>query len=184
MTDLSTVQVVFTPSGKRGEIALGKSVLDAARVLGVDLDTVCGGRGICDRCQIDQSIGAFSKFGIDSKLENLSPRSSSETEFFPPETPDKRRLGCQALLQGDVVIDIPPESQAHKQVVRKRADVHNITVNPSVKLHYVEVPEPNMHDPTGDLQRLMDALEFEWSLSDLACANGLLPWRCIMKNKS
>ena len=169
MTDRSTVQVVFTPSGKRGEMARGKSVLDAARILGVDLDTVCGGRGICDRCQIDQSVGEFSKFGIHSKLENLSPRSTSETAFFPAETPNNRRLGCQALLQGDVVIDIPPESQAHKQVVRKRADVHNITVNPSVKLHYVEVPEPNMHDPTGDLQRLMDALEFEWSLSDLAC---------------
>lgn len=169
MTTDSTVQVVFTPSGKHGQIARGKSVLDAARMLGVDLDTVCGGRGICDRCQIDQSFGQFPKFGIHSKAKNLSGRSSSEKAFFPDGTPAHRRLGCQALLQGDVVIDIPPESQAHKQVIRKRAEVHKINLNPAIRLHYVEVPEPNMHDPSGDLQRLYDALEFEWELTDLTC---------------
>ena len=169
MIDAQSVQVVFTPSGKRGKVARGKSVLDAARMLGVDLDTVCGGRGICDRCQVDQSVGEFAKFGIHSLAEHLSPHSSAEREFFSAETPPTRRLGCQALLQGDVVIDVPPESQAHRQVIRKRADVHGINLNPAVKLHYAEVPEPNMHEPTGDLQRLKDALEFEWGLTDLTC---------------
>ncbi|MCY3768950.1 MAG: ASKHA domain-containing protein [Gammaproteobacteria bacterium] len=161
------VQIVFLPSGKRGEMAAGKSVLEAAQQLGVDLDTVCGGRGICDRCQIDHSIGEFAKFRIHSNAGHLSPRSASEKAFFPADTPPSRRLGCQAKLVGDVVIDIPPESQAHKQVVRKRLDVHNIAVNPSIRLHYVEVPEPNMHDPTGDLQRVLDALEFDWELTDV-----------------
>ena len=169
-----TVQVVFTPSGKRGNIPEGKSVLDAARMLGVDLDTVCGGRGICDRCQIDQSVGDFAKFGIQSRPEHLSPRSSSEKQFFADDVAPTRRLGCQALLKGDVVIDVPPESQAHRQVVRKRAEVHSINVNPSIKLHYVETPEPNMHDPTGDLQRLTDALEFEWGLQNVSCDFHLL----------
>ena len=150
-------------------------MLDAARMLGVDLDTVCGGRGICDRCQVDQSVGEFSKFGIHSRASHLSPHSSSEKEFFGDDTPAHRRLGCQALLKGDVVIDVPPESQAHRQVVRKRAEVHSISVNPSVRLHYVEVPEPNMHDPTGDLQRMCDALEFEWGLTGLSCDFHVLP---------
>ncbi|MXZ80048.1 MAG: DUF4445 domain-containing protein [Gammaproteobacteria bacterium] len=167
MTDRQFVKVVFTPSGKRGEVALGKSVLAAAQQLGVDLDTVCGGRGICDRCQIDHSIGDFAKFRIHSKPESLSDHSTSEQAFFPEGTPATRRLGCQALLRGDAVIDIPPESQAHRQIVRKRLDVHSITVNPAVRLHYVEVPEPNMHDPSGDLQRVSDALEFEWGLNGL-----------------
>jgi uncharacterized 2Fe-2S/4Fe-4S cluster protein (DUF4445 family) len=162
-----TVQVVFTPSGKHGEIDSGKSVLEAAQQLGVDLDTVCGGRGICDRCQIDHSVGEFAKFKIHSSADHLSPLSESEKAFFPEGTATTRRLGCQAKLRGDVVIDVPPESQAHKQVVRKRLDVHNITLNPAVRLHYVEVPEPNMHVPTGDLQRTLDALEFEWGLQGI-----------------
>ncbi len=164
-----TIQIVFTPSGKRGKVVCGKSVLEAAQQLGVDLDTVCGGRGICDRCQIDQSIGDFAKFGIHSKAEHLSPLSSSERAFFKSGVSAHRRLGCQAKLLGDVVIDVPPESQAHRQVVRKRVDVHNMTVNPAIKLYYVEVPEPNMHDPSGDLQRLLEALEFEWGLIDVQC---------------
>ncbi|MGI9310339.1 MAG: ASKHA domain-containing protein [bacterium] len=167
MTD--TVQIVFTPSGKRGQVALGKSVLEAAQQLGVDLDTVCGGRGLCDRCQIDQSVGEFAKFGIHSTRENLSAFSAIETEFFGANATPTRRLGCQAKLRGDAVIDVPPESQAHRQVVRKRAEVHGLTLDPAVRLHYVEVPQPNMHDPSGDLQRLLDALEFEWGLSDLEC---------------
>ena len=167
MSSTGTVQVVFTPSGKRGGIAAGKSVLEAAQQLGVDLDTVCGGRGLCDRCQIDHSVGKFAKFKIDSAPDHLSAPSASEQAYFPPGTPATRRLGCQAKLLGDVVIDVPPESQAHRQVVRKRLDVHNITVNPAVRLHYVEVPEPDMHEPAGDLQRLADALEFDWGLNGL-----------------
>lgn len=163
----NTVQVVFTPSGKRGEISVGKSVLAAAQQLGVDLDTVCGGRGICDRCQIDHSVGEFAKFKIHSNAEHLSTPSASEQAFFPAGTADTRRLGCQAKLLGDVVIDVPPESQAHRQVVRKRLDVHDITLNPAVRLHYIEVPQPNMHEPSGDLQRLLDALEFDWGLTDI-----------------
>ncbi|MCY4051773.1 MAG: ASKHA domain-containing protein [Gammaproteobacteria bacterium] len=167
MTDREFAKVVFTPSGKRGEIQIGKSVLAAAQQLGVDLDTVCGGRGICDRCQIDLSVGDFPKFQIQSKPEHLSEHTSSEEAFFLDDIQPTRRLGCQALLQGDVVIDIPPESQAHRQIVRKRLDVHKMTVNPAVRLHYVEVQEPDMHEPSGDLERTLDALEFEWGLSEL-----------------
>jgi len=56
--------VVFTPSGKRGNFPIGTSILEAARDLGVDLDTVCGGRGLCGRCQVLCSEGEFSKHNI------------------------------------------------------------------------------------------------------------------------
>ena len=49
--------IVFTPSGKRGRFPLGTAVLEAARELGVDVDSVCGGRGICGRCQVAVSSG-------------------------------------------------------------------------------------------------------------------------------
>lgn len=171
----AAVQIVFTPSGKRGTVAAGKSVLEAAQQLGVDLDTVCGGRGLCDRCQVDLSVGEFAKFNITSAPAHLSPPTSAEREFFPADSPPTRRLGCQAKLQGDAVIDVPAASQAHRQVVRKRADVHQITVNPALRLHYVETPQPNLHQPSGDLQRLLDALEFEWDLTGLRCDFHLLP---------
>ena len=55
--------VVFTPSGKRGHFPVGTPVLTAARQLGVDLDSVCGGRGICSKCQITPSYGEFQNTG-------------------------------------------------------------------------------------------------------------------------
>jgi uncharacterized 2Fe-2S/4Fe-4S cluster protein (DUF4445 family) len=60
-----------------------------------------------------------------------------------------RRLSCSTLLYGDAVIDVPSESQVHRQVVRKRAEMRNIELDPVVRLHYVEVAEPDMHDPAA-----------------------------------
>ena len=42
--------VVFTPSGRRGRFPAGTPLLQAARALGVDIDSVCGGRSICGAC--------------------------------------------------------------------------------------------------------------------------------------
>ena len=67
-------------------------------------------------------------------------------------------------MQGEIVIDVPPESQVHKQVVRKRAEARDITMNPSTRLYYVEVEEPDMHKPSGDLERLIEALEKQWEI--------------------
>ncbi len=157
--------VVFTPSGKRGRFAAGTPILTAARQLGVDLDSVCGGRGICSKCQISPSYGEFSKHGVTVDDDALSPWNSVEQRYQDKRgLKEGRRLGCQATVQGDVVIDVPPESQVHKQVVRKRAEAREIILNPSTKLFYVEVAEPDMHDPSGDLERLRDALRAQWDL--------------------
>ena len=163
------VRVVFTPSGRRGRFATNTTVLEAARELGVDLDSVCGGRGICGRCQIELSEGSFAKHGIESRHDHLSSFSRVEADYAREQSlADNRRLGCSSRILGDVVIDIPPDSQVHRQVVRKRAEVHDIDINPLVRLYFIEVAEPSMHDPSGDMRRVREAIEFEWGLTDLA----------------
>lgn len=164
-----TVRVVFTPSGKRGYFNRGESVLDAARALGVDLDSVCGGRGICGRCQCVQSVGDFPKFGLKSAEENLSKTNAVETRYAEKRgLAPKRRLGCQSKLLGDTVIDVPEESQVHKQIVRKRAEVRDIEIDPVIRLHYITVEEPDMHKPSGDLERVETALREQWDVESLA----------------
>jgi uncharacterized 2Fe-2S/4Fe-4S cluster protein (DUF4445 family) len=160
--------VVFTPSGRRGRFGEGASLLDAARALGVDLDSVCGGRGICGRCQVVVSEGVFAKHGIESRRSHLTGFSEPERLYRSRSgLAEDRRLGCHTRLLGDVVIDVPPDSQIHRQVVRKEADAHAIEVDPVVRLHYVEVREPDMRDPAADLRRLKQALEREWGLTNL-----------------
>ncbi|HEY1783048.1 MAG TPA: ASKHA domain-containing protein [Roseiarcus sp.] len=176
---MSAHRVVFTPSGKRGEFAEGASLLEAARTLGVDLDSVCGGRGICGRCQVDIAQGDFAKHAIHSGADHVTPPGEVEARYaskrgpFPPA----RRLGCQARIRGDLVIDVPPESQVHRQVIRKRAETHPIEIDPVVRLCYVEVAEPDMHEPASDLRRLEQALREQWGVAetrvDLAVLGGL-----------
>ncbi len=167
--------VIFTPSGKRGHFPVGTPILTAARQLGVDLDSVCGGRGICSKCQITPGVGEFPKHGLTVAPDALSEWNSTEQRYDDIRGLIKgRRLGCQATVQKDVVIDVPAESQVHKQVVRKRAEARDITLNPSTRLYYVEVDEPDMHDPSGDLERLIAALRRDWDLPTLEADLGVL----------
>ena len=123
--------VVFTPSGRRGRFERGTTVLEAARRLGVDLDSVCGGRGICGRCQVGVDEGEHAKHGITSSASHLSAVNEVEQAYAADRgLADERRLGCVAHVEGDLVIDVPPESQVYKQVVRKEADAHPIEIDP------------------------------------------------------
>ncbi|KAA0920708.1 DUF4445 domain-containing protein [Aquicoccus porphyridii] len=168
--------VIFTPSGKRGRFPAGTPVLTAARQLGVDLDSVCGGRGICSKCQVTPSYGEFSKHGVTVAPDALSDWNAVEERYDQKRGLAKgRRLGCQATIQHDVVIDVPPESQVHKQVVRKRAEARDIVMNPAVRLYYVEVEEPDMHEPSGDLERLIAALENQWGIRNIEADLHILP---------
>ncbi len=178
---------------------MGTPLLQAARSLGVDIDSVCGGRGLCGRCQVLVAEGEFAKHGVTSSSASLSPFSEPEKRFSRRvPLAAGRRLSCSARVEADVVIDVPASSQVHRQVVRKEADARAIELNPVVRLHYVQVKQPDMHDPSGDLRRLFEALEAEWGLKDLTCdlsvlqtlqptlraARGRSRWRCTRASKS
>ncbi len=167
--------VIFTPSGKRGRFAIGTPVLTAARQLGVDLDSVCGGRGICSKCQITPGYGEFSKHGVTVEADALSAWNTVEDRYKTIRgLIEGRRLGCQARVMGDVVIDVPQESQVHKQVIRKSATERVIAMDPATRAYYVEVAEPDMHEPTGDFERLAIALRDQWQIADVTCDLGVL----------
>ena len=157
--------VVFTPSGRRGRFPLGTPLLQAARALGVDIESVCGGRAICGRCQVELTVGQFAKHGVTSAADHISPLSEPERRYAAQRRPlGARRLSCHTQLLGDVVIDVPPESQVHRQVVRKAAQARDIRLDPVVRLCYVEVPEPDMDRPSGDQERLLAALAEQWGI--------------------
>ncbi len=157
-------RVVFTPSGRRGVVTPETTLLEAARALGVDIDSVCGGRGICGRCQVE--LGSAP--GVTGGPESLTPPGPLETDYRGrrPLGPG-RRLSCATRVLGDVVIQVPPDSQVHRQVVRKRPGVIDLPVDPVVRLHYVEVPPPDLGEPASDLRRLLAALAAEWDLGPL-----------------
>jgi len=126
------------PSGLRRRVTSGTTVLEAARTLGVDLDSVCGGRGICGRCQVEPVFGSFAKLAINARQEHLSPPGSVEVEYKGKRAlGDAARLGCSTKILGDVVLDVPTESQIHKQVIHKSVDVGDLVLDPVYTLHYI-----------------------------------------------
>ena len=167
--------IIFTPSGIRGEVPEGTSVLEAARSLGVDLDSVCGGRGICSKCQITPGKGEFPKFAITVGDDAISEWNEVEERYSKKRGLAKgRRLGCQVKIINDVVIDVPPESQIHKQVVRKEIDQRDITLKPIIKVLYIEVKLPSMEEPLGDSERIISALKEQWKLEKVYLKFNLL----------
>jgi uncharacterized 2Fe-2S/4Fe-4S cluster protein (DUF4445 family) len=164
----SDARVVFLPSGRRGTVSRGTTVLDAARRLGVDLDSTCGSRGICGRCQVSVAEGEHAKHGIACTSEALTPETETERLYAADRgLAAGRRLGCTARVAEDVVIDVPPESQVYRQVVRKEADTREIAVDPVVRLYTVAVEEPALGASRSDATRLLEALAHEWDLQDV-----------------
>jgi len=157
--------VVFSPSGRRGRFAEGTPLLEAARSLGVDIDSVCGGRALCGRCQVSVSEGEFPKHGIVSSEDHLSEAGAAEMAYGERRgLSEERRLSCQAKIRGDLAIDVPETSQVHRQVVRKAHEAIELRIDPVVHAYYLEVPLPDMNDPRGDLERLREALKDEWGI--------------------
>jgi len=153
---MKTCHVIFQPSGRRGEILEGKTILEASRELGAEIESVCGGARVCGKCKVKLEKG------------NLSPFSVEEGKFISEEEAVQGyRLGCTAQILGDVLIFIPEESRAGKQVVRKEATERFIELNPAVSLHYVEIPPPTFHDPMGDFDRLKKTLHENYNLDIL-----------------
>ncbi|MGE6785687.1 ASKHA domain-containing protein [Ensifer adhaerens] len=168
--------VLFMPSGKRGRFPVGTPVLDAARKLGVYVESVCGGRATCGRCQIEVQEGNFAKHKIVSSLEHISEKGAKEERYEKIRgLPDGRRLSCSAQILGDLVIDVPQDTVINAQIVRKAATDRVIERNAAVQLCYVEVDEPDMHKPLGDLDRLKVMLEKDWGWKDLLIAPHLIP---------
>lgn len=168
--------VLFMPSGKRGRFPVGTPVLDAARSLGVYVESVCGGRATCGRCQVSVQEGSFAKHKIVSTLENISVKGPKEERHESIRgLPDGRRLSCSSQILGDLVIDVPQDTVINAQVVRKAATDRVIERNAAIQLCYVEVDEPDMHKPLGDLDRLKVMLEKDWGWKDLLIAPHLIP---------
>lgn len=174
-TDPETCQIALMPSGRKGRVPRGANLLKVAEELGVELESICGGRQTCGKCQVIVEEGHFPKHGITSNPDHLSPPTAREIEYSQENRLEGRRLACAAEVLGDVLISVPEESQARKQVIAKAASERSIEIDPAVRQVYVEVQPPDLSDPRGDWERLEAALEEQWELKGLSLDSSVLP---------
>jgi len=164
-------RVIFQPSGRQGEVPAGTSLLDAARMLGVDVDSICGGRQTCGKCKLLVEDGAFAKHGITSAAGHLTPAGADELDYarrHASKWAANARLSCAACVTGDVLVTVPPESTRRKPIVGKGARDIRIDVDPTIRQAYVEVATHALGERDGDWERLQAALLREWNLGGLS----------------
>ena len=158
-------RVIFQPAGRQGLIPAGTSLLDAARQLGVEIESICGGRQTCSKCQVRVEEGAFARYGIESSAGHVTGEGEREAAYRRDNgLLPGCRMSCSARVLGDVVVTVPEESRAHKQVVRKAATARPVTLDPTVRLCYVELPPASLEDERSDWARLADELADRFAL--------------------
>lgn len=170
-------RLILMPSGRQGDVPHGMTALSAARQLGVELESICGGRQTCGKCLITVESGTFAKHNITSSPDHLSPPDERELAYARKNNLDLQqyRLGCSACIEGDVLLHIPETSLARKQVVRKAVgDTLKITVAPAMQQVFVEVP-PAVPGGRSDARRLLDAIAEQWHFNNVYLAENVLP---------
>ena len=151
--------VIFQPSGRRGKISHGTNVLEAARSLGVEIEAICGEKKTCGKCKIQIQEGYFEKFGVESKMSNVTPFTSDEERMLSSAEKDNNyRLSCLSEVQGDLLCFVPEEARGGQQVVRKKAGKLKYKPDPLLKIYYIEMKEPTIHDPEDDFLRIKQTL--------------------------
>lgn len=161
-------RVIFQPSGRRGEIEEGKTLLEAAQSLGVDIESICGNKKVCGKCKVRIEEGYFEKDGMESGMSHLSPSIEAEKKHVKPEDGPGIRLACSAEIHGDIKVFVPERSRAGKQVVRKAAKELSISLDPATKKYNVDLVPPTLHDmTTGDYERILKFLKADYGLKNL-----------------
>jgi len=166
--EIEEFQVIFQPSGRRGKVKKGLTIIEASQELGADIESLCGGKGLCGKCKVRIEEEYFEKYGISSGRSHVSDWQDREERFINKEERDAGyRLGCCARIEGDLLVFVPEESRAGKQVVSKAARDIQIKWNPAVKYYYIALSEPTTQEPTGDLERVVAAMSSQYGLHNL-----------------
>jgi uncharacterized 2Fe-2S/4Fe-4S cluster protein (DUF4445 family) len=127
----SGFEVVFQPDGKRGKFQQGTTVLEAARSLGVDINSVCGGAAACGKCIVQVVSGSTQE------------PSMNEARYIDAESlGEGYRLACILKIRDGLVVSVPKESRTGTQRLQTKGLKTNVILNPMIsKRHTGDMTE-------------------------------------------
>ena len=140
-------KIDFEPVGRRGECPAGLSLLEAAQRLGVDLVSLCGGKGTCHRCKVQVLSGSVSP-----------PTENEKSYLSSQELESGYRLACQTHPLGDCKLGVPTESLTAPQRTQVEGWEVAVSPEPPVRAYRLELTPPSMDDLSADARRLLETL--------------------------
>lgn len=135
--------------------------------MGVEIESICGGKLTCGKCKVQVEEGEFPKHGITSRQDHLQPSPEGETNLRERLGLTDCRLSCTAYVEDDLLIFVPEDARGQKQIIRKSATERTIELAPAVRKVYVEVDQAELGEHRGDWGRLQTVLAQEWNLTKL-----------------
>ena len=142
-------EIVFQPYGKRADFPPGTTILDAGRKLGIDIASICGGKGTCGKCKVKIDKGVAG-------CNSLTPRELKC--LTKEEMTSNFRLACQVIPTTSTIVYVPERSRTGKQRLQTEGIEVSVAVKPLVRKFFVKLPVPTLEDPKPDYERLEDAL--------------------------
>ena len=149
-------QICFTPSGLKRKGKNGETLLKVAQDAGVALRSLCGGYGQCHQCWVEVSEGKHSKFGVECKAENVSGVTTLERQLIADNPIYKgKRLACQTCVKGDLVIDVPEESQEHKAYISKKNAKQDYSLSSAISIFNCNLEESTLDKNPSATENLL-----------------------------
>ncbi|MDP6104120.1 MAG: ASKHA domain-containing protein [Gammaproteobacteria bacterium] len=149
-------QICFTPSGLKRKGKNGETLLKVAQDAGVALRSLCGGYGQCHQCWVEVSEGKHSKFGVECKPENVSGVTTLERQLIADNPIYKgKRLACQTCVKGDLVIDVPEESQEHKAYISKKNAKQDYSLSSAISIFNCNLEESTLDKNPSATENLL-----------------------------
>jgi uncharacterized 2Fe-2S/4Fe-4S cluster protein (DUF4445 family) len=155
---MRTYSVTFLPEEKIVQAAAGKSVLEAAIVAGIPINSICAGEGVCGKCRVIVKSGK-----VEAEPNGFLTRREIQRGMA---------LACHTFIQGDVVVEVPPESRisgipqlASEDAIRygriseRVGEGAAFPRDPLSRKEYLELPEPNLTDNISDQERIYRELK-------------------------
>ena len=141
-------KVEFEPVGRRGRCPEGNSLLECARLLKVDLVSICGGVGACRRCRVQVVSGTVSP-----------PTDEDRDTFTEAELKQGCRLACETFPQSDIRVLVPPESLTTPQRMQVEGLDLRVAPDPLARSLEVQLTPPTLENPEPDDRNLWGAME-------------------------
>lgn len=150
------LKITFLPDKKNIEVNKGTTALEALERAGINIDTPCGGKGICGKCKILINKGITTTTPIEEEL------------LSEEEIKKGFRLACQAKLFQDSIIEVPSEIRLDFKRVfssNSKGDIHrtknNFSLESNLKKVFLDLEKPSLDDQRSDWERIKDGLSLK-----------------------
>jgi len=146
----SSFEIIIQPSGSRLTVPTGTTILNAARLAGVEVSALCGGKGTCGACKVLVVSGQFS------------PPAPQENHLLQPaELKNHTRLACLTQILSDCKVHFPPESLAALQRLQLEGTQNTISPRPAVQRVEIDLSPSSNQIKQSDLEQVREAIKVQ-----------------------